>query len=57
MYSSVIDVLLDTASRLLPLPVHHHVVGVVVGEHAVPVGVVPALEVEVVMPLRLPATC
>jgi hypothetical protein len=34
-----------------------HFVDVVVGEHAVPVGVVPYSEVEVVHSLRLPATC
>ena len=42
-----------TVSGLVPLPIDVHVVGVVVGEHAVPVGVVPSREVEVIHALEV----
>jgi hypothetical protein len=40
-------------SRILALPVDQHVVGVVVREDAVPVGVVPSVEVKVIHALEV----
>ena len=45
--------LLDAVRHGLALPIHEHVVGVVVGEHSVPVGVVPSGEVEVIHALEV----
>src|SRR6516165_2326270 len=49
------DVLADAVGHRLALPVDEHVVGVVMGEHAVPVGVVPTGEIEVVHSLEVGA--
>jgi hypothetical protein len=43
----VVDVLV-TVSKRLTFSVHDHILGVVVGEHAVRVGVVPLDEVKII---------
>ena len=48
-----VDVLVDAVRRWLTLPVHQHVVGVVVGEHAGPVGVVPSDRVKIIHALEV----
>jgi hypothetical protein len=48
-----IDVRLNPPFRFLALPVDVHVVGVVTGEHAMPISVVPSREVEVIDALEV----
>ena len=48
-----IDVLLDAVGLGLPVDIYENVVGVVVGEHALPVGSVPPLEVEFIHALEV----
>jgi hypothetical protein len=51
--SIALDVLLDTACGRLPFDFHKDVVGVLVGEHAMPVGSVLSLEVELIHSLKI----
>jgi len=48
-----IDVLLDPMGLGLPVDIYKNVVGMVVGEHAVPVGAVPSHEVELIHALEV----
>src|SRR5690349_699959 len=43
-----VDMFLETVCRFLALPVNQLVLGVIVCEYAVPIGIVPAVEVEIV---------
>src|SRR5262245_17528826 len=43
-----IDVLFDAAGPWLPVDVYENIVGVVAGEHSLPVGLVPSHEVELI---------
>jgi hypothetical protein len=48
-----IDMLLNAVGLGLPVDIYENVVGVVMGEHAVPVGFVPSLEVELIHALEV----
>src|SRR6266852_6453630 len=50
-------VLTNAMRRILPMHVHEHVIRVVTGENAFPVRLVPALEVELVHPLKIARYC
>jgi hypothetical protein len=45
--------LFNPVSRRLTLPVHQDIVGVVMGEHTVPVGIVPSIEVKIIHALEI----
>src|SRR4051794_807211 len=48
-----LDVFLDASGGRLPLDFNNHVVGVAVGERAMPVGSVPSVEVELIHSLQI----